>query len=155
MSTVPEIDASRGKIIKSSPIGHLNRSFGNTDSRFLYTVNQVNFAGNLISQISRKVKICEIKLPQNFTLTSMISFQFSRNQVATKLAIISNSRKKLAAKLTCFTVLEFTNRFIAGVSLFMQSVLDSTIESNSSYCVQTKNCDNSFIIVLKKMTTLL
>ena len=28
----PEIDASRGKIMKSSPIGRLNRGFGNNVS---------------------------------------------------------------------------------------------------------------------------
>ena len=58
------------------------------------TVKQVNFAGNLISQISRKVQIREVV---NFTLTttSTASFQFLRNQVATKLAIIYNLWKNL------------------------------------------------------------
>ena len=37
-------------------------------------------------------------------MTTTVSFQFSQNQVATKLATISNSRKKLDTKLTCFTV---------------------------------------------------
>ena len=32
----------------------------------LNTVKQVNFSGNLISRISGKVQIREIKLPQNF-----------------------------------------------------------------------------------------
>ena len=31
-----------------------------------HTVKQVNFAGNLISWILRKVQIHEIKLPQNY-----------------------------------------------------------------------------------------
>ena len=86
------------------------------------TVKQVNFAGNLISQISQMVQICEIRLPRNqiatnldcwkvvnFTLTAIVSFQFSWNQVAIKLAIIPNSQKKkkkknLLLQLTCFTV---------------------------------------------------
>ena len=48
----------------------------------------------------------------NFTLTTMVSFHFLQNQVATKMAKISSSqkkkkkKKKLAAKLTCFTVSE-------------------------------------------------
>ena len=44
-----EIDASRGKIIKSSPIGRLNHGFGNTElvlnsavHKFLLTVFTIN-----------------------------------------------------------------------------------------------------------------
>ena len=64
----------------------------------LITVKQVNFVGNLISQILRKVQIRKNKLPWNFTLATMVSFQFSWNQVATKLAVISNSQKKKKKK---------------------------------------------------------
>ena len=62
-----------------------------------HTVNQVNFTGNLIL---RKAKIHKIKLLQNCKF-STVSFQFSQNQVATKLVVISNLQKKEKKKPTC------------------------------------------------------
>ena len=63
---------------------------------------------------------CNCRKIVNFTLITMVSFQFSQNLVATKLAIISNLKKKtkkqkrkkktkkkkknVAAKCTCLTV---------------------------------------------------
>ena len=74
----------------------------------LTTVKQINFVGNLILWISRKgskfakLNWCEIV---NVTLTTTaVSFKFLRNQVAIRLAVIFNLQKKLAVKLTCFTV---------------------------------------------------
>ena len=60
------------------------------------TVKQVNFVGNLILQVLLKIQICEIKLLQNLCYIDSkgIGFQFSWKQVATKLAMISNSQKE-------------------------------------------------------------
>ena len=75
------------------------------------TVKQVYFAGNLISQISRKVQICKIELPQNckFYIDNNGKFSILQNQVAAKLAILFNLRKNLPAKLTCFSVIAHLN----------------------------------------------
>ena len=59
----------------------------------IVTVKQVNLVGNLILW---KGQICKIKLQQSckFYIGNNGKFQFSQNQVATELALISNSRKK-------------------------------------------------------------
>ena len=62
------------------------------------TVMKVDYAGNLILRIWWKVQMRKIRYCSkivNFILITMVNFKFLRNQVATKLAIISNSQINL------------------------------------------------------------
>ena len=78
--------------------------------KFQTALKQVNFAGNLISQILQKVQIREIKLLWNckFFIDNNGKFSIfaksSCHWIGNNFQFEKKKKKKLPAKLTCFTV---------------------------------------------------